>query len=331
MATDVEVKCLVCRVAKSDHYIIPCMHICICFNCISKGIKKCPTCRGEIKYIIVLPSVNTKSVATWDINDFLHWIKILRQKELFEDKKKEEAATIDRIIKKQKYSGTQLKHCNTQDSFMKLFKHKIKAETARILHVFLAIEREMYIQREQSKRIIKQGKWKPKNGEIIRVVDMKSKPKYDKTIQSYRSYPAIIKKTPNAKIYVSYVGYPDSGEWLKREQWAERITIFGSTLPPENDLKQNDDSPKKLVRVEFEVGQKIEARDSKWFDAIIKEVGVDKYGRRVVRVGWLLDKWASERWDKIWSEDQWDKRIRDPETHLPYSQLLAMQFSSGTA
>eukprot|EP01084_Bolivina_argentea_P120036 212805_1 len=72
-------------------------------------------------YDTILPSVNIKSVETWDKNDFLQWIKTLQQKQFFECKNKDESATMNHIIRQQKYSGKELKHCNTQDSFMKLF------------------------------------------------------------------------------------------------------------------------------------------------------------------------------------------------------------------
>eukprot|EP01084_Bolivina_argentea_P265940 450919_1 len=121
-------KCRVCRVVQSDHFFTPCLHVAICGNCAQeyekKGIKKCASCGQKIECIygvcLILPSVNIKSVETWDKKDFLQWIKVLKQKEFFKGNKEDEAATMNHIITQQKYSGKELMHCNTQDSFMKL-------------------------------------------------------------------------------------------------------------------------------------------------------------------------------------------------------------------
>eukprot|EP01084_Bolivina_argentea_P018330 34122_1 len=84
----------------------------------------------------------------------------------------------------------------------------------------------------------------------------------------------------------------------------------------ENDSKQND-IPKKQPpkQVTFKVGQKVQAKDGRWEDAIIKQVGINMYGQSCVRVGWLLEKWAREGYDKIWKEDEWKRKNRDPITH----------------
>eukprot|EP01084_Bolivina_argentea_P020705 38494_1 len=144
-------KCILCKVTERDN-LSSCIytHTWICNKC-AKGmeliIEKCPMCEATL----VCGSVNIKSVETWDTNDFRQWIKLGYY---FDAKSK---AAMDRIISRQKYSGKELKHCNTQDSFMKLFKHQIETKTARILREYLTIEREMYIKRKQSARIIKQG------------------------------------------------------------------------------------------------------------------------------------------------------------------------------
>eukprot|EP01084_Bolivina_argentea_P210741 358602_1 len=65
------------------------------------------------------------------------------------------------------------------------------------------------------------------------------------------------------------------------------------------------------VQVVFVVGQMVHARDSSWYDAIIKEVGFTK-GERAVKVGFTDDRWKNEKYDKIWTEHQWDQHLRDP-------------------
>eukprot|EP01084_Bolivina_argentea_P097363 175021_1 len=92
----------------------------------------------------------------------------------------------------------------------------------------------------------------------------------------------------------------------------------------DNIYKMDNSKP---ARVEFHEGQKVDAKDGGWHDAIIKQVGQNKYGERCVKVGWLLDQWANARYDKTWAEPEWDKKIRDPETHLPFSKLAVRQSS----
>eukprot|EP01084_Bolivina_argentea_P298785 514941_1 len=71
-------------------------------------------------------------------------------------------------------------------------------------------------------------------------------------------------------------------------------------------------------KVVFVVGQIVHAED-RWYDAIIKEVRTNNIGERVVKVGWINDKWKNEEYDKVWTENEWDQYIRDPKTKLPYS------------
>eukprot|EP01084_Bolivina_argentea_P097362 175019_1 len=93
----------------------------------------------------------------------------------------------------------------------------------------------------------------------------------------------------------------------------------------DNIYKMDNSKP---ARVEFHEGQKVDAKDGGWHSAIIKQVGVNQYDQRCVRVGWLLEKWSNAAYDKTWSEDEWDRKIRDPDTKLPYSKLLAIQSSN---
>eukprot|EP01084_Bolivina_argentea_P098868 177733_1 len=74
--------------------------------------------------------------------------------------------------------------------------------------------------------------------------------------------------------------------------------------PPPYSPPEKDDQ-KETARVEFYEGQRIDANDGGWHDGIIKQVGVNQYGQRCVRVGWLLDKWADKRYDKLWAEHEW--------------------------
>eukprot|EP01084_Bolivina_argentea_P207832 354516_1 len=187
-----------------------------------------------------------------------------------------------------------------------LFENKITSVSARVFLAGLNMERAMFQKMVLSKRLIEQNKWKPRVGEKVRLVEVKYK-------QPCRSFPATIRKIMNNQICVCYDGWgDDASEWLAREEWVERITILESTLsythPNESDLKQSGDSEGKVA---FEVGQKLQGHDGGWYDAIIKEVGYNKYNKRYVRIGWLLDKWASERYDKIYSEDKWAKKLRD--------------------
>eukprot|EP01084_Bolivina_argentea_P300472 518122_1 len=185
-------------------------------------------------------------------------IKRLQQTEMLEGKKTDEANIMNAIIKEKEYSGKQLIICNTRDSFMKLFKNKIKPKTARILEEHLSMERQMFMRREQSKRHIKNGKWKPHVGEKIRLVEVKYKP-------PYRSYSATIKKVLQTQVYVCYDGYDDkhgeSGEWVKRDQWPAKITILETlqankpapgppnrTQPQINAMNNQNDSNRNLPK-----------------------------------------------------------------------------------
>eukprot|EP01084_Bolivina_argentea_P217101 368673_1 len=77
-----------------------------------------------------------------------------------------------------------------------------------------------------------------------------------------------------------------------------------------------------MSKVVFVVGQKTQAiANEKWFDAIIKEVGINNNDERAVKVGFIDDRWKNEKYDKIWAEHQWDQYLRDPQTKLPYSKL----------
>eukprot|EP01084_Bolivina_argentea_P090706 163384_1 len=106
------------------------------------------------------------------------------------------------------------------------------------------------------------------------------------------------------------------GSWVSREQWMERITILEDiigyykqqTITPSRTQAQlnilnieaaypnftqlsvekwsTEDLKDNSQKIEFTVGQRIEAKDGGWFDAIIKQVGVTDYGERCVRVGW---------------------------------------------
>eukprot|EP01084_Bolivina_argentea_P098866 177729_1 len=270
-------------------------------------------------------SVNTRWIGNWDVDDMLRWIKVYQDREEFEGKGKTQFNAMNTIIKKKRLSGKQLEICSTKTSLMKLFENKITSVTATVLLNSLNMERQMYHQREISKTIIKNNGWVPKPHERIRLVETRYTP-------PYRSYQSTIKKIDSTRIFVCYDGYSGSqGIWVKKKEWAERVTILKNTPIKRksisnkqvkvrgNDVNQNDDPSEKVV---FEVGQKIQGKDGDWYDAIIKEIGIDIHsGKRFVKVGWLLEKWSSERWDKIWTEDEWGKKIRDRDTHLPYKAI----------
>ncbi len=43
--------CVVCMVGKKDHIILPCMHMCLCADCVKpllESTKKCPMCREPV-------------------------------------------------------------------------------------------------------------------------------------------------------------------------------------------------------------------------------------------------------------------------------------------
>eukprot|EP01084_Bolivina_argentea_P295248 508247_1 len=42
-----------------------------------------------------------------------------------------------------------------------------------------------------------------------------------------------------------------------------------------------------------------------------------------VKVGWLYDKWADEEYDKWIYKSEWDSKIRDPKTKLPYNTTMS--------
>ena len=46
VASPYRVNCPVCKTHPRSHALVPCSHL-FCENC-SKGIKKCPTCRGPV-------------------------------------------------------------------------------------------------------------------------------------------------------------------------------------------------------------------------------------------------------------------------------------------
>eukprot|EP01084_Bolivina_argentea_P216053 367015_1 len=110
-------------------------------------------------------------------------------------------------------------------SLKKLFDYKIGGMVASLLLDSLNMERSMFHKREISKSIIKKNKWEPREGEKVRLVDSRCKP-------PHRSYPATIKKVLNNQICLKYDGYPDDpAQWIKRNEWAGRITILEDIKP----------------------------------------------------------------------------------------------------
>eukprot|EP01084_Bolivina_argentea_P295479 508721_1 len=238
------------------------------------------------------PSVNIKWVGNWDKNDTLKWVKTLQDMHRFEGDSTHQANIMYQIIKQKNLTGKHLEKCDTTQSIKKLFGHKIQPKTAKMLLENLNLERTMYQKRELSKNIIKKGKWKPRVDEKIRVVDIRYKP--------LRSYDATIKKVAQDKILITYDGYNNSaGQWLKRQEWATRITIL------ENNYQSQ---PNQQTQHKFHVGQKIECMDGnnqKWYYATIKKVESER-----VLVRWENPKWQSSKYDQWIVKAHYDIRLR---------------------
>jgi hypothetical protein len=45
---DVSSECVICMDSKKNYLIEPCMHLCICSNCVDKVKDSCPVCRGKV-------------------------------------------------------------------------------------------------------------------------------------------------------------------------------------------------------------------------------------------------------------------------------------------